>query len=171
MVQAARYFLQERIKIAEAYLATKSVVQTQRQFRRDFPGRNSPTRFTKKHLLDEFWEAGAVKDNVEGRSGRPLSDKTENIMMIMRVFGAFSKEIHKTFVPKDRSFKGSDMRIMHEDLHLFPYKIQILQLQTDANKAEKRDFGQTINQQIKDQLDFLGFIFSVTRQISTLVAT
>jgi len=55
------------------------------------------------------------------------------------------------------------MRIMHEDLHLFPYKIQILQLHTDANKAEKRDFGQTISQQIKDQLDFLGFIFSVTR--------
>jgi len=83
MVQAARHFLQERIKIAEAYFATKSVVQTQRQFRRDFPGRNSPTRFTKKHPLDEFRGAGAVKDNVEGRSGRPLSDKTENIMMIM----------------------------------------------------------------------------------------
>jgi len=36
------------------------------------------------------------------------------------------------------------MRIMHQDLYLFPYKIQILHLQTDANKAERRAFEQTI---------------------------
>jgi len=39
MDQAARYSVQERIKIVDAYLATKPAVQTQQQFRRDFPGR------------------------------------------------------------------------------------------------------------------------------------
>jgi len=37
------------------------------------------------------------------------------------------------------------MRIMHQDLHLFQYEKQIL-LQTNANKAEVRAFGQTISQ-------------------------
>jgi len=54
---------------------------------------------------------------------------------------------------------------MHQDLHLFPYKIQILQLQTYANKAERRAFAGSISQRIEDYPDFLNFIFSVTRQI------
>lgn len=51
------------------------------------------------------------------------------------------------------------MRIIHQDLQLFPYKIQILQLQTDANKAERLAFGQTISQRIEDHPDFLDVIF------------
>jgi len=41
---------------------------------------------------------------------------------------------------------------MHLDLHLCPYKIQILQLQADANKAERRAYGQTITHRIEDHL-------------------
>jgi len=33
------------------------------------------------------------------------------------------------------------MHTMHQDLRLFPYEIQISQLETDANKAERRAFG------------------------------
>ncbi len=47
------------------------------------------------------------------------------------------------------------MRIMPQDLHLFPHKIQMLQRQTDANKAERNAFGQTISQRIEDHPDFL----------------
>jgi len=58
------------------------------------------------------------------------------------MLGALSKEIYKTFVPGDRSFKEFSYAhaIMQQDLHLFPCKIQILQLQTDTNKAERRAF-------------------------------
>jgi len=38
------------------------------------------------------------------------------------------------------------MPMMHQDLHQFLYKIQILQLQTDADKAERHAFGQAISQ-------------------------
>jgi len=48
---------------------------------------------------------------------------------------------------------------MHQDLHLFPYKIQILQLQTDANRAERRAVGQTTSQRITDYPGVLNFIF------------
>jgi len=46
MNQAARYSVQERIKIAEVIFATKSIVQTQRQFRKGFPRGNTPSRLT-----------------------------------------------------------------------------------------------------------------------------
>jgi len=38
---------------------------------------------------------------------------------------------------------------MHQDLHLFSYKIQILQLQTDANNAERFAFGHIISERIE----------------------
>jgi len=59
------------------------------------------------------------------------------------------------------------MRIMHQDLYLFPYKMQIVQPQNDANKAEGRALVQIISQRIEDLAYFLDHIFSVTRHIST----
>jgi len=48
--------LQERIKIVEAYFTTKLVVQTQRQFRRDFPDRTLTTL-----QPDSLWTAVAAR--------------------------------------------------------------------------------------------------------------
>ena len=51
------------------------------------------------------------------------------------------------------------MRIMHQDLHMFPYKIQILQAQTAADKAERLAFCQSIIRRIEDHPTFLDLIF------------
>jgi len=59
------------------------------------------------------------------------------------------------------------MRIMHHDLHLCPYKIQILQLQADTNKAERRAYEQIISHRIEDHPDFLDFIFFSEWQLSS----
>ena len=48
---------------------------------------------------------------------------------------------------------------MHIDLHLFPYKIQILQAQTAAKKEEGRTFCVNISQRIEDNPTFLDLIF------------
>ena len=47
---------------------------------------------------------------------------------------------------------------MPQDLHLFPYMIQMLQVQT---KAERHAFGQTVCKGIEDNPDFLDFIFFI----------
>ena len=46
--------------------------------------------------------------------------------------------------------KTSVLRILHDDLKLFPYKIQILQRQTDQNKAERETFCGDISQRIEN---------------------
>ena len=76
MDPTTRYTVQERGKIVEAYFATKSVVLTQRQIRRDFPGRNHPSKLTIRRLLEKVRETGSVGDKNKGHSGRPRSART-----------------------------------------------------------------------------------------------
>ena len=51
-------------------------------------------------------------------------------------------------------------RIIHNDLKLFLYKMQILQKQTDANKEKKSEFCQTISERIENNPSDLGLILS-----------
>ena len=51
-----------RQKIIEAYFATKSVLLTQRQCRRDFGRDNVLGRRTIQRLVVKFWETGSVAD-------------------------------------------------------------------------------------------------------------
>ena len=46
--------------------------------------------------------------------------------------------------------RKSFLKILHNDLKLFPYKIQILQRQTDQNKAERETFCKDIIQRIEN---------------------
>ena len=78
MDPTTRYTVQERLKIVEAYFATKSVVLTQRQFRRDFPGRNPPSKLTIRRILEKVKETGRVGDKIKGHSGRPRSARAAN---------------------------------------------------------------------------------------------
>ena len=50
-------------------------------------------------------------------------------------------------------------RILHDDLKLFPYKVQILQRQTDDNKTELMAFCQDISQKIENSPGLLNLIF------------
>ena len=75
----------------------KSVVQTQRQFRRDFPDRKAPARLTIKHLLDKFREMGSVQDNCTVAGHLQSGQKFTSWLWDM--FRVVSKEMHKAFVP------------------------------------------------------------------------
>ena len=141
MDPATRYSVQEMIKIVEAYLATKSLIQTQRQFRRDFPGRNAPTRVTILRLLDKFRETGSVQDKNKGHSGRPRSARTDpNIDNVREHLARSPRKSTRRLSQETDLSRTSIMRIMHQDLHMFPYKIQILHAQTATNKAERLAF-------------------------------
>ena len=124
MDQTARYSMQEGIKIVEAYSANKSVVQTQRQFRRDFPGRNAPISFTTKRFLDKFRETGSLQANIKSSqwpetvSQHKKSHRDRETTLRVKSTKRLSWELDPS--------KSSVMRIMHQDLHLFPYKIQTL---------------------------------------------
>lgn len=52
-------------------------------------------------------------------------------------------------------------RIIHSDLKLFPYKVEILQAETQGNKTERYEFGQTISERTENDPQLLDcFLFS-----------
>ena len=57
-----RFTMQQQVKIIEAYLATKSVVLTQQQGRRDFGSNNVPDRRSIQRLVATFLETASEAD-------------------------------------------------------------------------------------------------------------
>ena len=51
--------------------------------------------------------------------------------------------------------RTSVRRIIHGDLKLFPYKVQVLQAQTQANKDQRYEFGQEISKWIENNPELL----------------
>lgn len=58
-----------------------------------------------------------------------------------------------------RISKSSVLRILQYEFELFPYKIQILQRQTDGNKAERLAFCRDISLMIENDPDIMNLIF------------
>ena len=49
-------------------------------------------------------------------------------------------------------------RVIHYNLKLFPYKVKILQKQTDVNKRERVEFCQSISERIENNPGVLNLI-------------
>ena len=139
--------MQQQIKIIEVYFAAKSVLLTQRQCREDF-GRNNvpegrinfgrqkvwwPQRLTLFILRHNSWEYSEFM-------GMPWRIPRKSTCCLSQETGILRK---------------SFLRILHDDLKLFPYKIQILQRQTDQNKAEWETFCKDIIQRIENDPSLL----------------
>ena len=75
---SGRYTVQQRIKIVETYFATKLVVLTQRQCRKELGRDKVPDRKTIERLVAKFRETGSVANANKVRNGRPCSVKTPN---------------------------------------------------------------------------------------------
>ena len=77
--------------------------------------------------MAKFRETGSVANANKGRSGRPCAVKTPNIVENLRERLEESPRKSTRLSQKVGISRSSVMRILHDDLKLFPYKIQILQ--------------------------------------------
>ena len=131
------YTTQQRIKIIELYFVTKSVLLTQRQCRRDFGRNNVPVRRTVQRLVAKFRETGSVADAHKCHIGRHRSAIIpENIQNLRAHLEESPRKSTRCLLQGIGISRTSVLRILHDGLKLFPYKIQIFQRQTDNNKAE-----------------------------------
>jgi len=131
--------MQERINIVEVYLMTRSVVQSPRRLWSVFPGRNALTKI--------IWSAAISQVRAEN-----------HIVTVIQCLEQSLRKSIKHLTQETNFSRNFVMRIMNQNLHLFQYKLQILQFQIDTIKTE-RAFGQTICQRIEDFSGFLDFIF------------
>ena len=96
-----------------------------------------------------------IKDTVVGHDlqGQPT------ILRLRRRLEESPKKSTRRLSQETDLSRTTVRRIMHRDIHLFPYKIQILQAQTAANKEERRTFCVNIRKRIEDHPTLLDLIF------------
>ena len=134
---------QQKIFSLETYFATKSYQSVQIQFRKRFHCRNFPSKSTIVSWVKKFREHGTVVDLCSKAtggtySGRKKSARTEeNIAAVRDSVGRSPRKSVRRRSQELGMTRESLRRVLTSDLHLYPYKIQIKQKLTDADK-EKR---------------------------------
>ena len=155
MDSSGHYTTPQQIKIIEAYFAAKLVLLKQRQYRKDF-GRNSvPDGTTIQRLVVKFWKTESVADVHKGRDRSSFGIIPENIQNLWEYHEDFPRKSTRCLSQETGISRLSVLRILHDDLKFFPYKIQIWQRQTDQNKAERETFCEGVNQRIENDPSLL----------------
>lgn len=137
----AAYSKEEKIKIVEFYFATKSVTQTQRNFRRHFKARTAPCRNTVLSLTEKFIREGSVGNLWEGSTGTSRSARTEEMIMKAKDIIERNPRAPVRHLSQQVGVSlSSARRILREDLGLYPYKIWTRQKLTPKNMMDRVAF-------------------------------
>ena len=104
---------------------------------------------------DQFWKTGSVADDHKGWHCSSFGIIPENIQNLWECHEESSRKSTCCLSQETGILRKSFLRILHDDLKLFPYKIQILQRQTDQNKAEWETFCKDIIQRIENDPSLL----------------
>ncbi|XP_076066935.1 uncharacterized protein LOC143040126 [Oratosquilla oratoria] len=155
------FSMEERTRIVELYFATKPPTLVQKRFRREHPEKKIPHRHTITRLVEKFRNTGSVINNNKGHCGPKVTARTPaNIKDVRDHLQQSPRKSTRRLSQEMGISRTSERRIIHSDLNLFPYKVQILQAQTEANKTERFEFGQTISERIENDPKLLDCLFS-----------
>ena len=146
----SRLTTDERTKLVGWYFENhKSVVNTQRAYKRNFKTRDAPTSRTIREVVKRFQEKGTVA--YRERCGPPKSVRTPQNIEVEGKNTRFSPTIIKNLARQLKFSRRTVRRILTEDLNLYSYKIQILQAQTVDQKNKRLEFVQMMADKIEDR--------------------
>lgn len=134
---ATRLTLEERRKVAAwmEVFGSPSVVRNkfQQWFQKD-----PPSRLTIRRIHEKFERTGAVTNDCKGNSGRPRSIRTEdNIINVQGTMINSPKKSSTRVAMETGIARTSVLRILHLDLGMKPYHIQMVQALSDADKIAR----------------------------------
>ena len=99
---------------------------------------------------DQFWKRGSVADDYKGWNLSSFDIIPENIQNLRGCHEESPRKSTCCLWQETGILRKSFLRMLHDDLKLFPYKIQVLQRQTAQNKAERETFCKDINERIEN---------------------
>lgn len=137
-----KYILEERIKILIFYLENqRSIYKTQLEFRKFYNVKKSPSGATIRSIFCKFEKYGSVGDS--SRSGRPPSSRTnENIELVRASVAEDASTSTRKRSTQLKIGETSLRRILHQDLKMYPYKIQMTQRLTSDDYAKRMEYSQ-----------------------------
>lgn len=135
-----RYTIEERVKVIKShYKNGECFVSTFRALRGDFGRHNRPTQPTITNIIRKFEETGSVCDVVR-RLHHRNARTPENIGAV----GASVDDDPNLSIPRRAQVLGLTYgtlwRILHLDLHLHPYKVQLTQQLKPTDHRMRRIF-------------------------------
>jgi len=115
----------------------------------NFQEGKSYIRDTSRSLIQKFRDSGSVANN-KTHSGVPLTARTPAGVQDIRTRLEQSPQKSTTRMSQEVWISSSVMRVIHSDVKLFPYKVQVLDAQSQANKNQRYEFWQSISERIEN---------------------
>ena len=126
LVAMSQLSTEQKSRLVQFYLTSRSVITTQRKYRTHFKTRVAPVRGTILRLKDKFLKTGSVENLYKERSGRPATQRTpENIAKVESIISQNPRSSIRTIGRQLGMSSSTVHRILREDLKLFPYKIRV----------------------------------------------
>jgi len=150
-----KYTPQQRAKVVEFFSAKKhSIVETQRAYRSHFNTVHCPSRSAISRIIQRFRSQGSVTDLP--RSGRPRT--IQNVATIDLVKSSVAE--NATVSTRQRASqlglsRTSLRRLMKDDLHLFPYKIQLVQELKPLDAEKRLEYAIKLQDYVRKNKNFI----------------
>ena len=138
------------------------MVLTQRKFSREFPGRKTPCRKRITKTVEKFRNTENVGNDNKGHIEWYITVKTHaNVQAVREHLEQSPRKSTRRQSQEVGISRTAVQGVIHNDLNLFPYKVQILQKQIDSIKEERSEFCQSISDRIENNPgDFCLILFS-----------
>lgn len=154
-----KFPINQRIYAVNKFIASQSVVQVQRQFRREFNvprhGR-IPTRQTITRWARDFDNTGNVTSKFRGGV---RTVRTPEVIDAVRQ--AIQRSPQRSALRHSMALQISErslLRILHSDLHFYPYKIQVVHKLKEADKLVRVAFCRQFLQILENDDNQLNFL-------------
>ena len=131
---------QEKAQCVSWFIEKKSDVQTQRNYRSKY-GRDPPSRPSILLWHKKFMETGTVFDR--RRSGRPRTSE-ENIERVRQAFQRSPMKCIPTAARQLELTRSTVHKVLHKNLRLYAYKVQMLQALQPNNMPRRKEFAVNI---------------------------
>ena len=154
------FTIEQRSKIVKFYLETKSLVQTQREYRKHFGVKEAPSVTSIKKIVQKFEVHGTCHNRNKGNSGRRVSARTElNIDTVRESTVRSPKKSIRRRSSELGLTKSTVQRILKQDLNLYPYKLEIKQTLTDRDKEQRFQMCTWFNEMMENDEHWVGKIW------------
>ena len=131
----------QRTQLVKFYLETKSVVLTQRKWKKCFQARKAPSRKAILSLTEKFLATGSLENNKKGRCGAKRTKRTPATAQKARqILTSAPKTSLKQLSQQLRCSYSTAQRIARTDLKLRPYKISIQQKLRDCDEKSRKRY-------------------------------
>ena len=145
---------QEKAQCVSWFIETKSDIQTQRNFTIKY-AKQAPARQSIRNWHKQFMETGTLLH--KPRSGRPTISE-EGIERIRQSFSRSPTKSIRTASVQLQVPRSTIHKVLHKNLKLHAYKIQLLQELKPDDKAKRKEFAVNILGKMEEDDHFLNRI-------------